>query len=112
MMLADSNVWLALALSAHPFHNAASAWLARMPENEVVVFCRSTQQSLLRLLTTEGVLEPYGLPPLSNNAAWALYENWLGDERIAFADEPPDLESYWRRLAARDTPSPKPWMPI
>lgn len=31
MTLADSNIWLALALSKHEFHEAARTWL-RAPE--------------------------------------------------------------------------------
>jgi predicted nucleic acid-binding protein len=54
MVLADSNVWLALALSKHQFHATAGAWLAEQAPQEVL-FCRATQQSFLRLLTTRAV---------------------------------------------------------
>ena len=56
--LADSNIWLALTLSKHRFHQASLAWLDRLHAGELVVFCRSTQQSYLRLLTTAEVLAP------------------------------------------------------
>ena len=55
MVLCDSNVWLALALSNHVHHKAASAWL-------------------------ETVEEPAG------------------------------LERQWKKLAVRNTASPKLWM--
>lgn len=110
MVLADSNIWLALALSKHSFHSAAQAWLENLSPPETVLFCRSTQQSFLRLLTTQAVLAPYGVPPLSNKAAWSAYEGFLADERISWADEPRGLEATWKKLASRKTPSPKLWM--
>ena len=110
MPLADSNVWLALALSKHEFHPAARGWLGRQSPHEAALFCRSTQQSFLRLLTTRAVLAPYGIPPLSNKAAWSAYEGFLADERIAWAEEPRGLESSWKRLAGGSQASPKLWM--
>src|SRR5215831_7046719 len=110
MPLADSNVWLALALSKHEFHRAAQQWLGRQSRREPVLFCRLTQQSFLRLLTTEAVLAPYGIPALSNKAAWSTYEGFRADERIAWVEEPRGLEPSWKRLAGRPTASPKLWM--
>ena len=81
MLLADSNVWLALALSKHEFHG--EAWFARQKRPENVLFCRSTQQSFLRLLTTRAVLAPYGVPPLSNDEAWSMYESFRADVRVS-----------------------------
>jgi uncharacterized protein len=110
MMLPDSNVWLALALSKHVFHGPTCAWLADRKPEETALFCRSTQQSFMRLLTTRAVLNPYGIPPLSNKAAWSAYEGFLADERIAWVEEPRGLESHWKRLATRSQASPKLWM--
>jgi toxin-antitoxin system PIN domain toxin len=110
MMLADSNVWLALALSKHESHGVAVAWLAERKPPETVLFCRSTQQSFLRLLTTRAVLAPYGIPPLSNKAAWSAYEGFLADERILWVAEPSGLESHWKKLARNAKASPKLWM--
>jgi len=110
MPLADSNVWLALALSKHEFHRAVRAWLPQQSPREAVLLCRLTQQSLLRLLTTAAVLAPYGIPALSNKAAWSVYEGFLADARIAWTEEPGGLESSWKRLAARSQASPKLWM--
>ena len=109
MPLADSNVWLALALSKHEFHAPARAWLAEgLPRQ--ALFCRSTQQSFLRLLTTKAVLAPYRIPPLSNKAAWSVYERFALDERIAWVEEPNGLESAWKKFAGVSTASPKLWM--
>jgi uncharacterized protein len=109
MVLADSNVWLALALSKHEFHVASRAWLAGRAPREAL-FCRATQQSFLRLLTTSAVLAPYDLPPLNNKAAWSVYEDFLADERIAWAEEPRGMERYWKKLAGGSRASPKLWM--
>jgi toxin-antitoxin system PIN domain toxin len=109
MPLADSNIWLALALSKHEFHAAARSWLTERAPHEAI-FCRSTQQSFLRLLTTRAVLAPYRIPPLSNKAAWSVYEGLLADERIAWVKEPSGLEAPWKKLAGGSKASPKLWM--
>jgi predicted nucleic acid-binding protein len=63
------------------------------------------------LLTNTAVLSPYGNPPLSNRQSWAAYEALLADDRIVFrSEEPAGLEAQWRRLALRETASPKLWM--
>lgn len=109
--LCDSNVWLALALSDHVKHGAAAAWLTKVADPGSVIFCRVTQQSLLRLLTSKAVLVPYGNPPLNNEEAWRVYESFVGDERIALeTDEPMGIEAQWKRFALRNAPSPKLWM--
>lgn len=111
MNLCDSNVWLALALSAHVHHTVARDWLDTVDEPATVLFCRATQQAFLRLLTNAAVLAPYGNPPLTNSEAWAAYETLVADDRIIFrAEEPAGIESPWKELAARDTASPKLWM--
>ena len=109
--LCDSNVWLALALSEHAHHALARDWLDTVDEPATVLFCRSTQQSFLRLLTNSAVLAPYGNPPLTNREAWQAYEALLADYRIVLrAEEPAGLESRWKELARRDDASPKLWM--
>jgi toxin-antitoxin system PIN domain toxin len=108
--LPDTNVWLALALSKHVFHSAARDWFGKQRGEGSIFFCRSTQQSFLRLLTTEGVLRPYGLPPMTNVAAWAIYEGFLADRRVEWAGEPSGIDARWQAFAARGTASPKLWM--
>lgn len=111
MVLCDSNVWLALALSRHAHHAVACEWLEGMKAAGSVFFCRATQQTLLRLLTNAAVLGPYGNPPLTNQQAWDAYEAFLADDRIAFrAQEPAGMEAHWKRFALRTTASPKLWM--
>ena len=110
MPLADSNVWLALALSKHQFHAVANRWLKGRTARDAALFCRSTQQSFLRLLTTSAVLSPYRIPALSNKTALSVYEGFLADERIGWANEPRGLEASWKKLAAVPKPSPKLWV--
>ncbi len=111
MILCDTNVWLALALSAHVHHETARRWLDSVAEPASIGFCRTTQQAFLRLLSNPAVLAPYGNPPLSNAEAWMAYDALLGDDRITFLEhEPRGLEAIWRSLAARPTASPKLWM--
>lgn len=110
MKLPDVNIWLALTLSGHSHHPAARTWLDAQETPANIYFCRATQQGLVRLLTTAEVLAGYGIPPLTNRAAWAVVESFMADERIAFANEPIDVEDAWKALAIRDTNSPKLWM--
>lgn len=111
MILADSNVWLALSLSEHVYQKAARAWFDGVPDPASILFCRATQQSFLRLLTSAAVLAPYGNKPLTNAQAWVAYETLLSDERITFASQEPDgISALWREFGARSTASPKLWM--
>lgn len=111
MVLCDSNVWLALALSRHGHHAVAREWFDGMEAVSSVFFCRATQQTFLRLLTNAAVLGPYGNPPLTNQQAWEAYEALLADDRIAFrGEEPNGIEAQWKQFARRDSASPKLWM--
>ena len=110
MKLPDTNLWLALSLSRHTHHTAAKAWLEGEDEPDGLIFCRSTQQSFLRLLTTMGIMSVYGIPPRSNKAAWAAWESFIGDDRIILQPEPPGLGAVWKKLAVRRTSSPELWM--
>jgi toxin-antitoxin system PIN domain toxin len=110
VILADTNFWLALSLSKHDFHQAAHEWFDAQSTAGSVLFCRSTQQSFLRLLTTDGVMRLYGIPPLANAAAWAVYDGFRADRRCGFVKEPGDIEAPWKRYASRGSTSPKLWM--
>jgi toxin-antitoxin system PIN domain toxin len=104
-------MWMALALSAHDHRAAARGWLQTIEDPRSILFCRATQQSIVRLLTTAAVMARYGNQPLTNDAAWAIYEAFLSDDRIAFrGSEPAGLERYWKAYAVRPTASPKLWM--
>ncbi len=109
--LCDTNVWLALTLSAHVHHPRTRDWFDAVDTPVSILFCRATQQSLLRLLTNRAVLAPYGNPPLTNAEAWAAYEALAADGRVGIVvDEPPGLEERWPAWALRPSASPKLWM--
>ena len=112
MTLADTNFWLALTLSKHVFHRPARDWFDGQSAQAPVLFCRATQQSLLRLLTTEAVLRPYDIPPMTNAEAWNVYDGLRSDRRVAWAGEADagGIESRWKNLAAGGAASPKLWM--
>lgn len=107
--LPDVNVWLALSIPQHAFHDLASAWFNDEREGSML-FCRSTQQGLLRLLTTAAVVVPYSLTPLSNRHAIARIGEVLADERIDLVGEPNGMEEQWMRFADSKHASPKLWM--
>ena len=108
--LGDSSVWVALALEPHVHHEVARDWLDGVDETGSVLFCRATQQSFLRLVTTSALMAPHGIAPLTNEDAWAAYEALLADPRLSLRDEPKGLDPLWRRFASRPAPSPKLWM--
>ncbi len=110
MKLADTNVWLALSVSNHEHHSNASVWMLDQTEEGSVVFCRQTQLSLLRLLTTRGVVEPYRIKLSTNQKAWELYNGFQADPRVSFASEPDGLDRMWQQLSRTGTPSPKLWV--
>jgi len=111
VVLCDSNIWLALALSKHVHHAAAREWFDAIEEAASACFCRATQQTFLRLLTNVAVLGPYGNPALTNRQAWEAYEALLADDRVVFrVHEPAGIENRWERFARRDSASPKLWM--
>jgi uncharacterized protein len=109
--LCDTNIWLALALEHHTDHADARRWLDSVDAVDSVGFCRATQLSLVRLLTTATIFTRFGVVPLTNEAAWAAYESFAADSRVTMhADEPPGVVERWRRYALRDSASPKLWM--
>jgi len=89
MHLCDASVWVALSIGTHEHHPVATGWLASVEDEHTIFFCRATQQSLLRLLTTAAVTAPYGEAPMSNAQAWEAYRAFLADPRIVIrSDEP------------------------
>lgn len=109
--LPDTNIWLALTLSGHPHNGAAMSWFDGLGDNDVADFCRATQQSLLRLLTTRALFSSLQAEPLTNEEAWSVVDALLTDERIEITPlEPTRLTEFWRRYSTLTTPSPKRWM--
>lgn len=101
----DVNVWLALAWSHHQQSPVALRWFNSCGPDRFY-FCRVTQLSLLRLLTTTAVM---GEDTLTMPEAWSLYDQFLADARVELLVEPPDLDRHLRKLTRSPRSSPKLW---
>lgn len=101
----DANVWLALLWSRHIHSEKARAWFERSSE-EKFFFCRITQVTVLRLLTTRMVM---GNDLKTMSEAWALWDKVCADDRIALLAEPEAIEPEFRRFSALRSSSPKVW---
>jgi hypothetical protein len=93
--LPDVNVWIALAVDAHPHHAVAKKWFEELNE-ALLVFCRVTEMGLLRLLTNAHVMSGQ---PLSARKAWEVRLAFESDTRIQFSAEPEGFEAIWRKTA-------------
>ena len=82
---------------------------AATPANPAV-FCRSTQQSFLRLASNPALLKTYGADGLTNRDALVALDALLALAQVCEREEPPGTVALWHRLASQDTPSPKVWM--
>src|SRR3954464_10551158 len=105
MLLLDVNVWVALTFDTHPNHPSAKSWFDTLT-TEVCHFCRMTQQGFLRIATNQRAM---GLNVLTLDEAWAAYDAFLGDPRVAFAAEPAGLEAHWRAFTKGGTFSTHVW---
>jgi len=105
MILLDINFWLAISFDSHVHHQAAIAWMQSAAQ-ESCCFCRVTQLGFLRIATNRKM---YPLEALTMNEAWRVYEELINDERVAFAEEPKDIETAWRNFTQRRSFSTKIW---
>ena len=70
------------------------------------MFCRFTQLGFLRLLTAEAVMSD---EVMSRAEAWAVYDRWLHDNRVDLIEEPPQLETLFRKMTRSHRTAPKDW---
>jgi toxin-antitoxin system PIN domain toxin len=103
--LPDANLWLALVFSDHLHHAKAQAWFDIQGDNSCA-FSRVTQMALLRHLTNSKIM---GRFVQSQQDAWTNYEKLLGDPRVIFLAEPPNLDSSFRNFAHASFPSHALW---
>ena len=108
--LYDTGVWLALAFASHPFHPQARAVFEQADSIHPAAFCRATQNSFLRLLTTKSICHAYGCDLIPNSKAWAKYAQLLQLPQVTWLAEPSEIESKWSSYATLDSASPKIWM--
>jgi toxin-antitoxin system PIN domain toxin len=101
----DENVWLALLWSRHVHAAQARAWFERSA-GEHFFFCRFTQITVLRLITTEKIM---GKDVKNMPQAWDLWDKIWADHRIAFLPEPDGLEKEFRKHSRLSSRSPKVW---
>lgn len=90
----------------HLHHPAASAWFQSVHEEARLCFCRITQLSFLRLLTTEAIM---GREVLSEGKPWDTYDRWFDDSRVVFLEEPSTIEALFRALSRQSRPASKDW---
>jgi toxin-antitoxin system PIN domain toxin len=108
--LFDVNVWVALAFSTHPRHAQAKAAFESASNEAPAVFCRATQQSFLRLVTTPTIQKCYGSERITNAMAWDRWEYLAAMPQMLYFSEPPNLETHWGTFAKLNSPAPKVWM--
>ena len=101
----DANVWLALLWNRHVHSEKARLWFEEASE-EQFFFCRFTQLTVLRLLTTEKIM---GTDAKTMSEAWGLWDQIWADSRIAFLPEPDGLEKDFRTRSRLPSRSPKVW---
>jgi len=83
----------------------ARRWFERVGDQQFF-FCRFTQLTVLRLLTTEQIM---GKDTKTMSEAWNLWDRIWADSRIVFLPEPDDLEKDFRSRSRLPSPSPKVW---
>jgi uncharacterized protein len=101
----DANVWLALLWSRHVHSERARLWFEQAGE-EQFLFCRFTQLTVLRLLTTDQIM---GKDTKTLSEAWDLWGRVWADTRIVFLPEPDDIEKEFRSRSRLSSRSPKVW---
>ena len=99
--LPDVDVWLALAATQHPHHEAAAAhWGQR--EDEQVWFCRITMLGLVRLLSNPKVM---GEQALSLTQSLAAYDRFAAVPEIGLHAEHLDCARKLRLYLAPALPA-------
>jgi uncharacterized protein len=106
LLLPDVNVWVALHHENHFHHRSALDWFNRLPERRKLVFCRQTQLSLFRLLTTPSVMAD---EVSTQQQCWSIYEKWVSGGRAVMQPEPPLIEGAFRARSRAAQSSPKMW---
>jgi uncharacterized protein len=101
----DANVWLALLWGRHAHSERARHWFEQVSDQQFH-FCRFTQITVLRLLTTESIM---GTDTKSMSEAWSLWDRIWADDRVIFLPEPEDIEREFRTRSRWSGRSPKVW---
>ena len=108
--LLDVNVWVAAAFASHPAHRSAQAVLLQATPAAPALFCRATQQSFLRLVSTPAICRAYQAASITNQDALAALAAFQALPQVDLVDEPIGMEALWWRLAGLSVAAPKGWM--
>ena len=101
----DANVWLALIWNRHEHSELARSWFEQATDSWFL-FCRFTQLTVLRLLTTSAIM---GTGVKTMAGAWEIWDQVTSDNCIGFLSEPEGLETDFRRQSRLTSASPKVW---
>ncbi len=104
MKLLDANVWVAASWGNHTKHRLVSDWLDR--EDDLLVWCRVTQMTFLRLISNPAVAGPEAR---TRREAWDSFHAFADDPRVRFLAEPDGLLPLWLSLSKRDDRSHQVW---
>jgi len=107
LSLLDSNVWVALTIDRHEHHETALAWFNDVPDDRSCCFCRMTQNSFLRLISSKSIFQE---DAMTNEQAIKVCRQFRQDPRVGWIDEPAGLEKQWFSAASVKSPAPKRWM--
>ncbi|MGA2135036.1 MAG: TA system VapC family ribonuclease toxin [Bryobacteraceae bacterium] len=105
LIFPDVNVWMALLLENHVHRTVVRKWWDS-PGPGIAGFLRLTQMSVLRLLTAAAAMNG---KPLRMSEAWTAYDRLFEDDRVAFFDEPKEIEAVFRKYTLQNHTSPKLW---
>ena len=108
--LFDSSVWIALAFGSHPHHSEALRAFQAADSDSPVAFCRATQQTFLRLVTTATVQKIFGSGVITNDEALYQWEHIAKLPQVIWLDEPKGMAILWQKYARINSSSPKVWM--
>ena len=110
--LVDTNVWIAAVFPPHPFHASAMWLINAATATQPLIWCRSTEQSFLRLATTASVYRQFDVAGgrISNRVALAMLSNLRTMSYVVERAEPIGIVGLWHRIADVSSPSPRIWM--
>ena len=97
--LFDTNVWLAAIFPTHPFHTTAQRALQQTTPAQPAVWCRSTQQSFLRLASTPTLHKAYGAERVINHDALLVQHALHALPQVVLREEPPGVSALWCQLS-------------
>lgn len=110
--LVDTNVWIAAVFPPHPFHPPAMRLIDAASAMQPLIWCRMTELSFLRLVTTASVYRQFDVEGgrVTNRAALAMFNNLRAMPHVVERAEPPGVAGLWHRMADVSSPSPRVWM--